>query len=210
MENMVNDDNQIFQNIHIEILVEEPTMEQFLNVILPKILPEGYQLNNNLFIRPHQGKSDLQQSLRTKMKAYKNWHKPIRLIIIQDQDSNDCKQLKNNLISIVRQADPKIPVLVRIACRELENWYLGDLLAVENAYPKSKAGQLQSKSKYREPDRLEGASEMKLICQDFSKSYAAREISKYMSLDDNRSASFKHLITGIKRFLTLSDFSNSA
>ncbi len=57
----------------VEILVEERSMEIFLRVILPELLPNPYVLDQNCFIRPHQGKSDLQKSIPKKVQAFKNF-----------------------------------------------------------------------------------------------------------------------------------------
>jgi hypothetical protein len=44
--------------VRVEILTEESSMAEVLKVILPKILPDQWILNQNYFIRPHEGKSD--------------------------------------------------------------------------------------------------------------------------------------------------------
>jgi hypothetical protein len=120
---------------HVEILVEESSMENFLRVLLPNILPDGYQVDVNCFIRAHQGKWHLQKEIPKKVKAYRHIKRPCKVIVIQDQNSSDCKKLKNSLIKlIIDNAD--IPFLVRIVCRELEAFYLGDMRAVEKVYPK--------------------------------------------------------------------------
>ena len=44
----------------LEILVEEPSIAEVLRVILPKVLPVGWALDVNCFVRYHEGKQDLQ------------------------------------------------------------------------------------------------------------------------------------------------------
>jgi hypothetical protein len=61
--------------------------------ILPKILPDKWVLGENYFIRPHQGKSDLKKSIPKKIKTFSKFHEKVGVIIIQDQDFNDCKKL---------------------------------------------------------------------------------------------------------------------
>lgn len=41
-------------------------------------------------------------------------------MLIQDQDSSDCKELKETLVNLVRNESSEIPLIVRISCRELE------------------------------------------------------------------------------------------
>jgi hypothetical protein len=186
----------------IEILVEEVSMEKFLHGILPSILPEGFAIGSNCFVRPHSGKSDLLKSVKNKARAFKHYHLPVKLVVIHDQDANDCVALKQHIKDVIRAENPDIPLLVRIACKELENWYLGDLEAVEKAYPESKAAKLSRKAKFRNPDDLNGHDEMKKICSAFGKVSGAARLSKLVSPDKNNSPSFNHFVTGLQKFLT--------
>ena len=176
-------------------------MEKFLLHLLPDILPEGYALGQNCFIRPHSGKSDLVKSLPKKAKGFKHFPQPVRMVVVHDQDSNDCIVLKKELTKIVRAENTDIPLLVRIACRELENWYLGDLAAVEKVYPDSKASRQASKAKFRQPDQLHGSDEMKRLSAQFSKHHSAKETPQHMDLAQNKSVSFNHFVSGIQKFL---------
>lgn len=107
----------------LEILTEEPSMELFLQGILPRILPSDYVLGENCFIRPHQGKSDLKRSISKKMRAYLKYGYPVKVLILHDQDSNDCIALKSDLVALAlaETHGNVLPYLVRIICRELEN-----------------------------------------------------------------------------------------
>lgn len=184
----------------IEILVEEPSMKNFLCGILPKILPEGYELNTNCFIRDHQGKQDLKRSIPIKMRAFKHSKTPVKVIIIHDQDSSDCKLLKSELRKLTNQI-PEIPALIRIACRELEAWYLGDMDALEAIYPQFKANRYRNWALFRNPDICNASDELKKIIPSFQKGIASKEITNHIDLSKNRSGSFNHLISGIEKFL---------
>ncbi|NJN77574.1 MAG: hypothetical protein HC803_03985 [Saprospiraceae bacterium] len=69
---IVEEINRVFirRSTTVEILVEELSMKNVLDIILHQILPEGYVLGVNCFIRPHQGKSDLQKSIPIKVNAF--------------------------------------------------------------------------------------------------------------------------------------------
>src|SRR6218665_2275558 len=214
-------------NAVIEILTEEPSMESFLREVLPQVLPADYQLDINCFIRPHEGKSSLQKSIPRKIKAFSNYGYQVKVLIIHDQDSNDCKILKNDLSKLCESTN--IPVVIRIACRELENWYLGDMQAIEKVYPESKATSLPRKqnyriqekefglhelkkrkrnfltrkAKYRNPDKVFGAHELKKMTSNFSKTRASREIPKHMIISSNNSPSFNHFLTGLTKLISL-------
>lgn len=185
----------------IEILVEEPSMKNVLQIILPKILPQGYQLDVNCFVRPHQGKSDLKKSIPIKVKAYQHFPQLVRLIVVQDQDSNDCKKLKQDLVDLIKNTNLNQPHLIRIVCKELENWYLGDMKAIETVYPNFKASKYQNKAKYRNPDSTYGSHELERQIKGFSKIFASKIISKHLDVDNNKSPSFNQFVTGIRRFL---------
>jgi len=186
--------------MRIEFFIEEPSMEVFLKTVLPKIFPETFLLNENYFIRTHQGKSDLIKSLRTKIKAYYRMGQPVGIIVLHDQDSNDCKLLKNNLKAICLDSSEVVKCLIRIVCRELESWYLGDLKAVEKSYKNFNSSKYLNKSKFRNPDNLNSYHELQKMVPAFQKVDGAGKISPNLSLVDNRSISFNHFITGVKKF----------
>lgn len=58
----------------IEILVEEPSMKEFLTILLPNVLEKPWELNNNYFIRSFEGKNDLQKNIPSKVKYLSNWN----------------------------------------------------------------------------------------------------------------------------------------
>jgi hypothetical protein len=187
----------------LEILTEEPSMEYFLRGLLPRILPPEYVLDQNCFIRPHQGKSDLRKSIPKKMRAYPRYGYPVKVLIVHDQDSNDCVALKQTLIELTNSSPHDIPFLVRIACRELENWYLGDFESLEKVYPEINASQQIKKTKFRTPDNVFGSHEISLLTDSFSKTSAARALGPIIRIDSNASQSFQHFVNGISRLLEI-------
>jgi hypothetical protein len=132
----------------IEIMVEERSMKEFLTIFLPVVMDEFWVLNQNVFIRSFEGKSDLQKNISSKLKAYSNWHEPTGVIILQDQDSNDCIELKNKLVELCARRG-NCRTLIRIVCREFESWYLGDFEALGRSYPAFKFEKFINKPKIR-------------------------------------------------------------
>lgn len=187
---------------YLEFLVEEKSMAIFLEEFLPVILPEGYILNENCIVRPHNGKQDLQKQIPKIVRAYRSYPLPVRFMVIHDQDSYDCKELKAKLKNLIAENTFSSDYLIRIACKELENWYLGDLDAVECVYPESKASRQKNKAKFREPDRLNGAQEMQRFSNNFGKVSCAREIAKVISIEENKSESFNQFQYGVKRLIS--------
>lgn len=185
----------------IEFLLEEASMAEVLKIILPKILPDGWQLYNNVFLRVHEGKSDLQKSIPKKFKAYSHFTPKVGVIIMHDQDSFDCKSLKNVLTDLCRQPGVEIPFLIRIVCRELESWYLGDMPAIEAAYPNFKSEKFMKKSKFRNPDTCNAKDELRKILPELQQIGSAQAISPHLKIGDNRSESFNQFISGLIRFM---------
>ena len=172
-------------------LLEEKSMQAFLDTILPKILPSGA----NVYTIAHEGKSDLQKSIPHKLKA---WNTPdTKFFIIQDQDSSDCRKLKQNLCSLCDGYGKEY--IVRIACHELEAWYFGDLHAVEQAYGVC-LDKYKTKSTYRDPDAIENPKyELRKLVPQHQQISGARKIGAYIDIENNKSVSFQQLINGIKK-----------
>lgn len=177
------------------ILLEEESAKRMLDVIVPKILPKGI---SHICI-PFEGKSDLMKNIALKIRA---WKKPNSVfLIMRDQDSGNCKTIKKQILKeCEKSAKPQSHYLVRIACHELESFYLGDLEAVKSAGFKIST----PKRKLTDPDKISNAAEElgKITQLKYSKIQGSSAIAPFLKLDgSNRSASFNALITGIKKLV---------
>lgn len=172
-------------------LLEEKSMQTLLDIILPSILPPGIDIKTI----PHSGKSDLQSSIPRKLKA---WNEPdVKFVIVQDQDSADCIKLKEKLVNLCKSTG-KI-FLARIACKELEAWYFGDLPALSRAYRKDLT-KLSLKSKYKIPDNIENPKdELRKLLPLHQQIAGARKIGPFMDINHNNSCSFQCFISGVKK-----------
>ena len=82
---------------HLELLVEEPSMEAFLRELLPRMLPAECTFK----IHPFQGKPDLLGKLQNRLRAYAKWLPDnYRIFVVIDRDNDDCEQLKQKLENI--------------------------------------------------------------------------------------------------------------
>ncbi|RKJ44644.1 DUF4276 family protein [bacterium 1XD8-76] len=172
-------------------LLEEQSMKYFLDGLLPRILPEDVQ-----FVTiPHEGKSDLQKSLTAKLQG---WNEPnVKFVVVQDQDSNDCRELKEKLSKLCKNSEKE--VLIRIACRELEAWYFGDINALSTAYGIDLSA-VKRKKKYRVPDAIMNPkSELKRLLPGHQQISGARKIAPVIGIEDNSSVSFQMFVNGVKR-----------
>ena len=172
-------------------LLEERSMKEALDVILPHIVP-----NNICFTCiPHNGKGDLKNSIANKLLR---WKEPgACFVIVHDKDSSDCIELKNKLKELA--AKGKRPdTLVRIACAELESWFLGDLSAVEKAFAVD-LSKKRNKTIYQNPDSIANAKEeLKKLIPVYQQISGSQSISKHMIISGNKSKSFQVFISGVK------------
>ncbi len=172
--------------------LEEPSAKEMLQGILPKLLPEHVSPRFIVF----EGKQDLEKEVFRKMKL---WNKPdSRFIVMRDQDAGDCRKIKANLLKKCYEAG-KPDAVVRIACHELESFYLGDLHAVEQGLELKNLVKLQKNKKYREPDNIANAAqELTRLTKIYDKVSGSRAIGRYLNVDNNCSRSFNVLVKAIK------------
>ncbi|MEA1050803.1 DUF4276 family protein [Lamprobacter modestohalophilus] len=178
---------------HLVFFLEEPSAKELLQGILPKVLPEQCTTQFVVF----EGKQDLEKRLPIRLRAWR--HPESQFIVMRDQDSGDCKAIKSRLVATCCAAGQP-SALVRIACRELESFYLGDLAAVGRAIGPQNLAKQDRSAKYREPDRLPNAAqELKRLAPTYQKVAGSRAIGRELNPSTNRSRSFNVLITGIQR-----------
>ena len=167
-------------------------MRVFLEGLLPRVLPESVPYR----LIPHEGKSDLEKSIPRKLKA---WREPgTRFVIVRDQDNADCLAVKAHLDEICSRAG-RADAVVRIACRELESWYLADLDAVDHVFGTRWARKKRQK-RFRQPDLLMWPSrELKKLVPGFQKIDGARRMGVRVDLRNDRSPSFRHFVDAVER-----------
>ena len=176
----------------VVFFLEEPSAKEMLKAILPRLLPEAVEARYLVF----RGKQDLEKNLARKLRG---WQLPNSVfVVLRDQDAGDCRVVKADLMDICRLSG-RNNILVRVACRELESFYLGDLAAVEKGLGVSGISKRQNSRKYRSPDALGNPSEelFKLTGHLYQKVAGSRAISPHLDLKKNRSHSFNVLISGI-------------
>lgn len=181
------------------VLTEELSAKVMLESLLPRLLSnDEYRFTCVAF----EGKQDLEKQLPIKLKG---WRTPdTHFVVLRDQDSGDCRAIKTALQGICRRAK-KPSAMVRIVCRELENWYFGDLQAVETALGVSGLTGLEARAKYRNPDTIHNASaELKRVTKNcYQKVSGSRAIGRHLRLEGSRSRSFQHFISGVSGILGL-------
>ncbi|MFO7535739.1 MAG: DUF4276 family protein [Kiritimatiellia bacterium] len=177
-------------------LLEEASAEAMLSGLLPRLLTEGTVFRFIVF----EGKRDLDNQLERRLRGYRV--PGARFVVLRDQDASDCREVKASLLEKCRAAG-KANTLVRIACHELESWYLADLSAVERGLEISGLASQQAKKKYRESDGVANAAEEleKVTSHRYQKVGGSRAIGPHLDLNNTRSRSFAVFVEGIRRLL---------
>lgn len=203
--------------MHLEFLLEEPSVEAFLEGLLPRVLPVEVTWQFIVF----QGKQNLLAKLPERLKGYRHWLPPDwRLVVLVDEDRQDCRALKQRLEQVATDtglltktaAGPGKPFTVvnRIAIEELEAWFFGDVPALAGEFP-GVALNLASMAKYRDPDAILGGTweTLERVLQaagyypaGLSKIDAARRLGLVLSPTENRSASFWAFLAALRTVTT--------
>lgn len=177
-------------------LLEEPSARAMLESLLPRVLQAGTKFR----CIPFEGKQDLERQVTRKIRGYQN--PDARFIVLRDQDSHpDCKRVKQHLLDLCHASGKANQCLVRIACTELETFYLADLSAVERALNLPGLARHQPSRKFRFPDSLGSPSnELKALTEGrYEKIASSRAIGEQLDLDNDRSPSFRNLLSAIRR-----------
>lgn len=188
---------------HVEVIVEEQSIEAALRLLLPKLLG-----GMSFEVYPYQCKDELRQRLPERLRGYSRWLPDSwRIVVIVDRDNDECRALKAELdraagdavlVTRTHAAGGPFSVVNRVAIEELEAWYFGDWEAVCAAYPRV-LRTIPSKAKFRDPDAIPGGTweALERILQKagyfesgFRKIEAAQAIATHMEPTRNRSRSF--------------------
>ncbi len=189
-----------------------------LHSLVPKIVGSGVSFGIHTF----QGKQDLLSNLPQRLRGYSRWlPQDWRIVVLVDQDRERCEDLKSKLEKIARRAGlitwskasrkDSFQVLNRIAVKELEAWFFGDVAALSAAYPKIPRS-LAGKSKYRDPDAITRTWEvLERVLQragyypaGMPKVEVARQVATHMLPDRNRSKSFQVFRDALRSIVSLS------
>ena len=135
------------------------------------------------------------------------WRKPhTRFLVLCDQDNADCKERKQRIIERIAVAR-RGAVDVRIVCRQLETWYLGDLAALVAARPKL-AAFARSSTVRGQPDLIVAPAkliEAQLAEGRLRKRALARDVGLHARTHANRSHSFNVFMDKLREILGSSD-----
>ncbi len=141
--------------MHFEILVEDMSGKRALEELVPRIIGT----NNTFSIHSYRGIGRIPKNLKTSLDAskrilldrlpqilrgygrtyssYPDDYEAV-IIVVCDLDSKCLKEFRQELLALVDACFPKPETRFCIAVEEGESWFLGDLSAIKEAYPKAK------------------------------------------------------------------------
>jgi hypothetical protein len=211
--------------MHFIFHIEDQSSEKAMNILIPKMFGDEVTYK----IHSYRGNGGIPKGLKPKTNANKRilldqLPKILRgyskapnygaVVIICDLDDKDKEKFLSELQDVLNVCNPKSNVFFCLAIEEFEAWYLGDLKAVREAYPKAKNNVL---NRYKN-DEICGTWEVladavyqgghkelkKRGWQAIGKqkSVWAEKISPLMNVNNNSSPSFNYMYAQLKDAVT--------
>ena len=198
--------------MHFEFLLEEASAEKMLAGLLPRLLPENASWRFLVF----RGKPDLLKHLPARLKGYRDWlPADHRIVVLVDQDREDCREIKARLEDAARQAglltktkagkQKHFSIVNRVAVEEIESWFLGDPNALRMAFSRLPS-HFERQKKYRHPDSIAGgtAEALERLLQragyylaGMPKTEVAGLVGRHLDPAANSSPSFNAFVRGV-------------
>ena len=221
--------------IHIEFLVEDASFEKFLmkfmniDSIQRKIREKDISYNvhsyrglgNVINISSSKEISIFKQTtllgnLKKLIKGYNRTFAPLqdkidyRIMVVCDLDDKQETDFRSTLDNLLKECDNSLHVCFSFAIEELEAWFLGDINAIQKAYPNVKLQILESYvndsicGTWETLAKALGHDVAKLKKNPYSltgtlKCAWADNITPYMDINNNRSDSFNTFMASIKK-----------
>lgn len=152
----------------IHILVEGASERAFFERWLPRLLP-----SQHVRVHPHQGKGSLPKvwnappdkkarglldQLPAKLRGLAQALNPQSdgVLVLLDADDDESDALRESIAAVAEQCSPQLQLRVSVAVEETEAFYLGDLRALERAYPDADI----ERARAYEPDSICGTWEL--------------------------------------------------
>lgn len=201
----------------LDVLVEEPSAKAALDILLPK-LAAGHA---RFAVRNFGSKYKLLKELPKRLSGYAQRiqkGEDLRILVLIDQDSDDCKALKQRLENTATErglatksrpdAKGRFVVVNRIAVEELESWFIGDPEALRSAF--SKLPPATNKGIFARPDNQNGKAWENLhrflkkhgiYKSSYPNIEAAQKITPHIDPARNRSPSFRQFCIGMESLL---------
>ncbi|MEE9382519.1 MAG: DUF4276 family protein [Nannocystaceae bacterium] len=179
--------------MNLVFLLEELSAKDLLQGLLPRLLCPSVTLHFLVF----EGKQDLERQLVRKLRG---WGRPSSaFVVLRDQDAGDCVDVKKGLLAKVDESG-RDNTIVRIACRDLEAWIVGDWASVARAFKRPQLAELSNKKAFRNPDFVVRPVEaLRKQLPEYQKRDGARQLGRLLNPQTNKSRSFQVFCAGVRR-----------
>lgn len=188
--------------MHAEFLVEDYSTEETVAILLSRLLADHPERTAQ--VASFDGKHGMLGQLRERFGILARTPYVDRVIVVIDQDRDDCEELKRRIYEDAvaarlvyrNQTTAESALRIRIAMTELESWFIGDPAAVLAAYPRLSERDLRLR-RNEPPDALPDAWEWlerrlmqrRYFPQGLRKIEAARAIAPHLNLSPEANAS---------------------
>jgi hypothetical protein len=173
-------------------LLEEESAYEMLRCFIPKHFPN---LRHKLL--QFRGKDNLIKQIPKMLASYPDSN----FVILCDRDEDDCVVLKKRIHDLCKQSR----CTVRIACNELESWYLAQLDIVAGHFNVPDLAKYQER--YKNPDNIINPDKIlkRITNNHYQKVRGSKVMGQYLNPDVTRSVSFKHFVNTLKRLEKLKE-----
>lgn len=215
------------EGMHFEILVEDQSGKVALDILMPNIIGSEH----TFCVRSYKGVGRIPKKMHSAVDASKrqlltnlprllagygkSWPKGYgAVIVVCDLDDNCMKEFRGELLQVLDACNPRPDAKFCIAIEEGEAWFLGDVAAVKQAYPKAKDSVLNEYVNdsicgtwERLADAVYKGGSPALSKQGWQvagaeKTAWAENIAPHMKLDINKSPSFNYFLAAINTLST--------
>lgn len=205
--------------MHFEILVEDQSGKVALDILVPKIIG----INHTCNVKSYKGVGRIPSKMSASIDASKRilldnlprllagygraWQGyPAVVVVVCDLDNKSLKSFRSELIGLLSGCNPHPETRFCIAIEEGEAWFLGDIPAIKQAYPRAKDAVLNTyvgdsicgtwerlaDAVYKGGSKHLSGLGWQMIGAE--KSVWAENITPHMDLDNNTSPSFNYFL----------------
>ncbi|EIC28915.1 MULTISPECIES: hypothetical protein [Methylomicrobium] len=211
--------------MHFEILVEDRSGKIALDILIPKIIGDTHtfrvtsfkgigHIPRSMASAKNISNRMLLNNLPKLLKAYgKSLQDYGVVFVVCDLDDKCLKNFRVELLSILDNCNPRPETRFCIAVEEAEAWFLGDITAIKQAYPKARdtvlnayvndsicgAWEQLADAVYR--GGAQALTKLGGRAEGAEKSVWAENITPYMDVDNNLSLSFNYFLRKLREFV---------
>lgn len=174
------------------------TEEQSMKATLEALLPRLGAARGTWRVIAFDGAGELERQLPRQLPALREGGD--KVLILRDNDNRDCTARKTGLSRMAAENGPPRAV-VRIVCQMLEAWFIGDSAAFARS-GLVREDSIPRKLRTCDPDALRNPKQdLRRLRPDYNPITGAQRIAPHLSLDRNRSASFRATVAALRAMI---------